>query len=105
MERMRFREEIVQEITNRLAQLGLKECPICHSDSWGAHRIPALLNIGGLKSVIDDPVEGDPDTNMLFMVRAVCQLCGYTMLFDSEKHHGPDEPVLELSPDDPRRQA
>jgi len=45
----------------------------------------------------------DPDTNVLFMVRVACQLCGYAMLFDSEKHHGPDERVLEFSPDDPRR--
>jgi hypothetical protein len=100
---MRFREEIVQEITNRIAQLGLEECPICHSGSWGAHRVPVLLQIGGLKSVIQDPVKGDPGTNVLYMVRVACELCGYAMLFDSEKHHGPDEPAVELHPDDPRR--
>jgi hypothetical protein len=54
-----------------------------------------LLHIGGLKSQIEDPVEGDPDTNVLFMVRVSCRVCGYTMLFDSEQHHGPDEPTLE----------
>jgi hypothetical protein len=95
---VRFRETIVQEITNRLSQLGLEECPICHSGTWGAHRIPVLLHIGGLKSSIEDPVDGDPDTNVLFMVRVACQLCGYNMLFDSEKHHGPNEPVLEGPP-------
>jgi hypothetical protein len=95
---MRFREPIVQEITDRLAQLGLEECPICHSGTLGAHRVPVLLHIGGLKSLKEDPLHGDPDTNVLFMVRVACEVCGYTMLFDSEKHHGPDEPVLEGPP-------
>jgi hypothetical protein len=40
------------------------------------------------------------------MVRVTCDVCGYSMLFDSEKHHGPDEPVLiegsdeEFDPED-----
>ena len=95
---MRFREEIVQEITNRLAQLGLEECPICHGGTLNAHHVPVYLHVGGVKSQIEDPVMGDPDTNILFMVRVACEVCGYTMLFDSEKHHGPDEPVLEKPP-------
>jgi ribosomal protein S27AE len=95
---MRFTETVVQEITNRLSQLGLEECPICHSGTLVAHHIPVLLPIGGRKSVIEDPVNGDPDTNVLFMVRVACEVCGYTLLFDSEKHHGQDVPVLEPAP-------
>lgn len=103
---MRFRKKIIREVTNRLVQLGLTECPVCHAGSMSANRVPVLLRVGDLKS----PDEGgDEDSNALFMIRVVCDLCGYTMLFDSKKHHGPDEPVIfrgsaeledELDPDE-----
>ena len=96
---MRFREEILSEITQRITQLGLTSCAICDAeDSWQVDRRPVYLHVGGLKSLEEDPVAGDPDTNVLFMVRVFCDVCGNTMLFDSEKYHGPNEPVLEEAP-------
>lgn len=99
---MRFREEILREVTQRITQLGLTSCAVCDAqDSWQVDRRPVLLHVGGLKSRIEDPVQGDPDANVEFMVRVFCEVCGYTMLFDSAKHHGGDEPVLEGPPDYP----
>ena len=40
----------------------------------------------------------DPEANVLFMIRVVCRLCGYTMLFDSEQHHHGDEQTLFQGP-------
>jgi hypothetical protein len=91
---MRFRRKILREITERLNQFGLTECPVCKAEnSLHAHRRPVILSIGG--SPIERGKAGhDPEANVLFMLAVVCDLCGYFLLFDSEKHHGPDEPVL-----------
>ncbi len=96
---MRFREETLRDVMRRLTELGLTSCPICDAeDSWHVDHRPVLLRVGGLKSAMEDQVEGDPEANVLLMVRVFCEVCGYSMLFDSEKHHGPDEPVLEGPP-------
>ena len=93
---MRFREEILREVMQRITQLGLTSCAICEAaDSWQADRRPVYLHVGRLNSSTEDAVEEDPDADVLLMVRVSCEVCGYTMLFDSEKHHGPDEAVLE----------
>jgi hypothetical protein len=60
-------------------------------------RRPVLLNVGGLPHDEHDP-RYDPEANVLFMIRVVCRLCGYTMLFDSEQHHHGDEPTLFQGP-------
>lgn len=87
---MQFEENILSEITGRIGQLGLTNCPICDGESLYVDRRPSLLHIGGLDA------ERDAESNVLSMVRIFCNLCGYTMLFDSERHHGPDEPALRL---------
>jgi hypothetical protein len=98
---VRFREEILREVTQRITQLGLTSCAICDAtDSWQVDRRPVLLPVGGRTSRIEDPIAGDPDTDVVFIVRVFCEVCGYTMLFDSAKHHEEDEPVLEGPPPD-----
>lgn len=89
---MRFDDDKLREVIQRITQLGLTACPICDAkESLQVDRRPAFLLVGGL-----DP-EHDPDANGLFMVRIFCNLCGYTLLFDSEKHHGLDVPTIRLA--------
>jgi hypothetical protein len=107
---MRFRRKIIREITERINQFGLTACPVCGAeDSLNVHHRPVILSIGGFHHDEDDP-RHDPEANVLFILAVVCDLCGYFLLFDSEKHHGPDEPVLfygsqeledEIDPDEP----
>jgi hypothetical protein len=92
---MRFRRKIVREVTNRINQFGLTACHVCGAEQslYADHR-PVVLNIGGFDHYEKDDPRHDPEANVLFMVPVVCHLCGYMMLFDSEKHRGPDEPTL-----------
>lgn len=90
---MRFRESVLKTISERIAQLGLKKCPVCDGELLAVDSRPVLLQFGGLKSTKESPT-GDPDANVWFMIRVGCEACGYAMLFDSEKFHGPNEPIL-----------
>ncbi|HTA33492.1 MAG TPA: hypothetical protein VK721_08720 [Solirubrobacteraceae bacterium] len=40
-------------------------------------------------------MEKEPSGNVLFMVRVECQVCGHTMLFNSERFFTGDEPIIE----------
>lgn len=91
---MRFRKKILEEIAAQITRLGLQRCPICTSDSaMGASPYPVLLNIGGFPHERSDP-RWDPEANVRFMLEVRCEVCGHSILFDSEKFHGPNEPVL-----------
>lgn len=96
---MRFGSAALQEITGRLMQLGVSDCPVCHG-SLAVDQRPALLKIGGFHHPRDHP-RHDPDANTLFMVRVACSLCGHTMLFDSEQFIGGDEKALYIGPEEP----
>jgi hypothetical protein len=37
-------------------------------------------------------------TNIVFLVRITCELCGHTLLFDSERFTGADEPAFDPEP-------
>jgi hypothetical protein len=63
----------------------------------GASPYPVLLSIGGFHRDDDDP-RRDPEANVRFMVEVRCEACGHSMLFDSEKFHGGNEPTLFVGP-------
>lgn len=90
----RWKIETMQE---RLAQLGLTACPLCESESFYIGTQPAILPVGGLAVDRDSKMD---DENIRFMVRVVCAVCGYTMLFDSEFHATGATPVLHHLPPD-----
>jgi len=58
--------------------------------------------IGGFPHEKDDP-RWDSEANVRFMVEVRCNMCGYSMLFDSEKFHSGDEPTITTVP--PRRRT
>jgi len=93
---MRFRKKAVQQITDRLNQLGLEQCPVCGASLVADHR-PAILSIGGVKYEEGDS-RHDPEADALFMIRVFCQLCGYNIFFDSEQHVRGDEPLFFQGP-------
>lgn len=68
-----------------------------------ASPLPVILNVGGFQFDADDP-RHDREANIRFMVEVRCEACGHSMLFDSEKFHGSNEPTLtNLTPEDEHR--
>ena len=89
---MHFSKAARESMTGRIAQLGLSACPICESETLLVRREPGIIRIGGLPGEKGEPK--DPESNILFMVLIYCDLCGHTMMFDSERLVGSDEPSL-----------
>ena len=95
---MRYGKKVLTEIAAWITSLGLRSCPVCGSDSsLGASPYPVLLNIGGFHHEKNDP-RWDPEANVRFMIEVRCEVCGHSMLFDSEKFHPGDEPILFSGP-------
>jgi hypothetical protein len=86
-------------MTGRIAELGLNKCPICDGETIGIAERPAMLYIGGFLFEKDDP-RRDPDANVVYAVDFTCQVCGYIMLFDSEKFHRGDAKILAFRDED-----
>ena len=97
---MLWRKEIVREIGDHLVRLGLSKCPVCDSDSaLTIHPRPAILPIGGSPWPNPPRHPGpEPGANILFMVLIRCDLCGHSLLFDSERFHDGDTPVFDPEP-------
>jgi hypothetical protein len=94
---MRFRKKTLGQMTVRIVELGLSKCPICGTGVITASRLPALVPIGGIHREKDDP-RHDPEANVLFAVVLTCNLCGYMLLFDSEKFTPGDEKTMIFGP-------
>ena len=77
----------------RIGELGRSECPVSHTGVILVARHPALIPTGGLHQDEADP-RHDPDANVTFAVRLTCDVCGYMLLFDSEKFHPTGEKTL-----------
>ncbi len=94
----RWRKKSLDELTDRLVQLGLSSCPVCQSGLMGVTRRPVVLSVGAMFREVEHRT--DPDCNVIFMVRVTCDVCGYAMLFDSEKFNGSDKPTLVRGPEE-----
>jgi hypothetical protein len=90
---VRWREDTLAGITERLAVLGLTTCRFCDSGTLEAWRKPVVLPVGGL--VWLDHPGVDLGSDIRFMVAMVCDLCGHTALFDGERLGYADEHGLE----------
>jgi hypothetical protein len=88
---MKFQEDVLKQIGERIAQLGLSQCPVCQSGTIAIGRQPVIVNVGG----IPDSKLQDAKTNIRFYVALTCDLCGHVMLFDSERFQHGDERALE----------
>ncbi|MCU1676315.1 MAG: hypothetical protein JWM93_1073 [Frankiales bacterium] len=68
----------------RIVHLGLTECPICATGQLLVWRLPVILAIGGEHYEPTDS-RHDPEANTQFLVEVACDVCGYVLLFDSER--------------------
>ena len=100
---LRVRQKILTEIAARINQLGLQQCSVCGSDSaLHASPYPVILQIGGFHHEKDDP-RHDPEANVRYMIEVRCEVCGHSILFDSEKFYTGDDPIFTtLSIEDER---
>jgi hypothetical protein len=90
-----WQDSALREISDKLVQLGLDQCRVCGSPTaLGVDKRPVILPVGG----VPWPTSGtpDPDANGLFMVRLECNVCGHSMLFNSERFITGDTPALKL---------
>jgi hypothetical protein len=92
---VKWAQPIRDEVTAHLVQLGLAKCPICDGEVLGVNDKPVLLMVGG----VGWPTAGlggekDPDANVEFMIQVECNLCGYNLLFNSERFRGGDMPAF-----------
>jgi hypothetical protein len=85
-------DPVFQDITEKLVQLGLKECQVCRSETGlHANKLPVVLPVGGLPEFRVQ----DPETNIIYMVHVECIVCGHSLLFDCERFISGDTPALE----------
>ena len=74
-----WRRKVLNEMTERIVQLGLQTCPICGSGEIVVGRHPVIQSIGAVYQ--ESERRRDLDSNILFMVQVTCRLCGYTPNF------------------------
>lgn len=91
---MHWRESVFHDITEKLVQLGLRQCQVCESATGlHANKLPVVLSVGG--------VEGsrfqDAETNIIYMVHVECVVCGHSLLFNCERFITGDTPALEAA--------
>jgi hypothetical protein len=89
---MLFRQGALDSLGAHLEQLGVGNCPACGSSALRADRRPVLMYVGGTPTIKDSA------TNMLFLLRLFCEICGYVMLFDTEKYATSDDLLYEADP-------
>jgi hypothetical protein len=93
---MKWAKPIQDEVTAHLAQLGLSKCPVCDAEALGVYDKPAMMVSGGAPWPNPGRVGPmDKDAQMDFMVRIECNLCGYNLLFNLERFHDSNTPVME----------
>jgi hypothetical protein len=70
-------------------------CPVCVSETaLQVDRRAVILSVGGA-AWSDDPRMHDSETNIDYLLRIECALCGYTMLFNCERFITGNTPALE----------
>jgi hypothetical protein len=85
---------VLQDMNEKLSQLGLKACPVCGSET--AQHVdmrPVIVSVGGV-AWSDKPGGKDSETNIDYLFRVECALCGYTMLFNSHRFITGDTPAF-----------
>jgi len=98
---MQWALPVLKEMNDHLSRLGLKSCPICESDT--ALRVdtrPVVLSVAGAAWAQPGGMH-DGETNVSFLVRVECSLCGYTLLFNSERFITGDTPSFLPGPPHP----
>jgi hypothetical protein len=94
---MVYAQARITEIAAKLTQLGLTACQVCGSETaLRADHRPVVVSIGGVAwPNHEGKVLKEPSTNVLFMVRVECEVCGHSLMFNSEKFFSGDTPILE----------
>lgn len=88
---MLFTEAALDTIRTDLQRLGLHDCPVCKGSALHTDRRPVWMYVGGTADT------RDATTNMVFLLRVFCDVCGHVLLFDVERFVKGDERIWETS--------
>jgi hypothetical protein len=90
--------EVRDEMAGLITQMGLEACPVCTGQTLYVMPWPAIIGIGGLQQ----KAEGEAhEGTALFLAVVRCDACGHSMLFDSAKLTGRDQPPIWGGPGPP----
>lgn len=81
---MRWPSERLQQITERLVEIGLESCPVCESTTLWLDPRPAVLKVGGSAPRVPAETRGATDRAEQRLVRVSCVDCGCQLFFDTE---------------------
>lgn len=88
---MKWARPVLEEMTTRIAQMGLDHCSVCGTGTLGVLERPIVANMGGIPGGKSE----DSGTNILFWIGVECSVCGHVMLFESQQHISGSTPALE----------
>lgn len=92
---VRWRKTFIAEVAGKLQQLGVKACPVCGSESLGVDPLPVVILRGGLPPTASNiSRDEDPYRQVDYLVRVECELCGSSLMFNSEKYSTSGEKTL-----------
>ena len=74
---MRWRKRSLDQIVERLTQLGLVgPCHVCSSGIRSVSRRPVILPVGGFPRHDKEDPRHDPEANVHFTIAVGCDVCG-----------------------------
>lgn len=89
---MLWEQTFVEETLAQLQRLGLNACSVCGSDLLGVDRRPVVQSVGGTEEM------KDKYTNVVYLFRVVCSVCGLSLTFDAERFRDGDAPMFVQGP-------
>ena len=97
---MRWTPPALEEMAERIVQMGLSTCSVCGTGSMSVLNRPVVAEIGGNVFIAKDrsaQEAGGQDHNILFLVAVTCDVCGHVLLFDSERLTPGDQPIIDTT--------
>jgi hypothetical protein len=98
---VKYRQKVLTELSEHLVRFGLRKCPVCDSETLAISRLPVIVAIGGFSHHEPSDPRHDPDSNVNFAAKVECDVCGYMLLFNVERFHTGDEPIIYTGPEEP----
>ena len=88
----RWTQAALDQMTERIVQLGLRACPVCQTQNLHVIKVPGIVSIGEVFR--ENSEHQDGFGNIIFAVVIQCDTCGHLMFFNSESFYKGDDPIM-----------